>query len=60
MQSFRDFLVTLPDSIYKGEEFDFCVSFPGNTYDGVVDVTMTMNSKDSKIEYPTETFLSGI
>jgi hypothetical protein len=55
----RDYLITMPNSVFQEEEFDFCVSFPGSTFDGVIDLTMTMDFMGSRVDYPKQTFLSG-
>ncbi|XP_061179924.1 alpha-2-macroglobulin-like [Saccostrea echinata] len=59
VHSFPDFLFTVPASIYKGEEFDFCVSFPGSSFDGAVEVRVDMILGETEtVNYPPQTYLS--
>lgn len=54
-----DFLITVPASVYRGEEFDFCVTFPGNFQDGSVEVNAQMQLKDADIvRYQPQTYLT--
>lgn len=56
----RDFLITVPASVYRGEEFDFCVTFPGTFQDGSVEVNAQMQLDDTDVvRYPPQTYLTG-
>nr|XP_034308643.1 pregnancy zone protein isoform X4 [Crassostrea gigas] len=54
-----DFLITVPASVYRGEEFDFCVTFPGTFQDGSVEVNAQMQLDDTDVvRYPPQTYLT--
>lgn len=49
----------MPARVYSGEEFDFCVTFPGDFFDGAIEVNALMNLDSETVQYRPQTYLSG-